>query len=136
MRLRWVHASRLPRPHLWAVGVVAVWSGALASVHAVAARAGTAAPTCLLHHVVGIPCPTCGATRGALAILAGRPLAAFALNPLLFAVLLATAAALLARLAAGRRVDVSLSPRERRAAIGIGIALVLVDWAYLIASGA
>lgn len=38
---------------------------------------------CLFRRLTGVPCPSCGATRGVLALLDGRPFDALALNPLL-----------------------------------------------------
>jgi hypothetical protein len=39
-------------------------------------------PACTFRAVVGLPCPTCGATRAGLALAQGELAAAFAFNPL------------------------------------------------------
>ncbi len=39
-------------------------------------------PGCPFNAITGIPCPSCGTTRAALAMLQGRPLLALAFNPL------------------------------------------------------
>ena len=45
-------------------------------------------PQCWVRHVLGIPCPTCGSTRSALALLHGHLGQAFQFNPLMCAVYL------------------------------------------------
>jgi len=40
---------------------------------------------CVFREVTGIPCPSCGTTRGVLALIDGRPLEALTLNPLMAA---------------------------------------------------
>ncbi len=115
---------------------MAVWAALVTAVHAVANATGVEPATCLLHRFVGIPCPTCGGTRGTFLVLAGDPGAALTVNPLLFGVLFAGAALLLLRILTARRFEVSLSAVERRAAVAGGIALVLADWAYLVVTGA
>lgn len=41
-------------------------------------------PTCPLHSLTGLDCPTCGGLRAAHLLLHGHLRAAFAMNPLLF----------------------------------------------------
>jgi len=43
---------------------------------------GPLLPGCPFHAITGIPCPSCGTTRAAMAVLHGRPLLALAFNPL------------------------------------------------------
>ena len=47
------------------------------TVHALLARL----PRCPLRALLGLPCPTCGTTRGLEALLTGHPLDALAYNP-------------------------------------------------------
>jgi hypothetical protein len=91
------------------------------------------APACPFRSITGIPCPTCGTTRAAVALLNGRVGDALAINPL------ATAAGLtflLGGLLAPAWVTLRLPipevpvplPRWARAAI---VAVLLASWAYL-----
>lgn len=47
--------------------------------------------TCWIHALIGIPCPTCGVTRAALALTHGDLHAAFAVQPLVTVVAVITA---------------------------------------------
>ncbi|MEK8023630.1 MAG: DUF2752 domain-containing protein [Candidatus Hydrogenedentota bacterium] len=97
------------------------------------------APDCPFHTILGIPCPTCGATRGVMALLDGRPLDAIAFNPLLMLggpLLLAWLIAGLHIYArTGRFPDPAITPR--RLFWGRAAALFAVggNWIYLIAAG-
>jgi hypothetical protein len=51
-------------------------------------------PKCAFHVLTGLDCPGCGITRALHHLLHGRIGEAFALNPLLFAILIAAACAL------------------------------------------
>jgi uncharacterized protein DUF2752 len=88
--------------------------------------------------VTGYPCLTCGATRCAIAFLHGNLALAWSWNPLAFVALCAAALFDLYALA----VLVKRSPRlrvidwtraEKNAVRMVVIALIVVNWAYLLA---
>jgi hypothetical protein len=90
---------------------------------------------CLFHALTGVPCPTCGTTRAALAVLDLRVADAFAINPLATAVGLVFAvggpvAALWTLL--GLPVPDLPSTRLPRWLIWVILGLGLVNWLYLI----
>ena len=91
-------------------------------------------PGCPFRGITGIPCPTCGTTHAALALLNGRLGDAFSANPLaaLAGVGLA-AGGLIAPVWAAFNGPVpeipTPLPRWARAAI---VAVLLAGWAYLI----
>ena len=94
-------------------------------------------PICFFHLVTGRPCLTCGATRSAIAFFHAHFLAAFEWNPLAF---LCYCALTLFNLYAFA-VIVTRSPRLRLARItpgeknfvrGSALALLAVNWAYLL----
>jgi hypothetical protein len=65
-----------------------IWAGlvlATAALSPIWIRLAPLLRPCLFRHVTGIPCPSCGATRGVLAFVDGRVGEAFALNPLVIA---------------------------------------------------
>jgi hypothetical protein len=94
-------------------------------------------PQCFFHHITGLPCPTCGATRAACQFLHGHFADSFRFNPLAFLAYcgivifdLYAAVVLLAR--APRIRLVSLSPNESRFVRAIVVAAFLSNWLYLI----
>jgi hypothetical protein len=89
---------------------------------------------CVLREITGLPCPTCGATRGALALLEGRFVDAVLLNPL---VTVAVTAFLLGGLAepvwAWRRGTAPTYPIPLPGGSRLAIvAVVLANWAWVI----
>lgn len=101
---------------------------------------GLPTPLCPLHAFCKIPCPTCGSTRAADALLHGDVKTAFIHNPLMAAALLAAAVYLLyaAVVIIGRlprlRIE-ALSPTETRAIRVLAILLIAANWLYLILRG-
>lgn len=108
---------------------------ATAVTSAVWLSAGFPTPPCPLHALTGIPCPTCGTTRGLVALFHGDMRTATAFNPLIMAGILAavfyTAYAAAAVLGLIPRWRVSLSPKAALAARIILTALFVSDWVYL-----
>lgn len=135
MRISCARSRRILGIPLWAAALTLIWAGLVLAVALIARERGIAVNLCPLRSAAGIPCPTCGGTRAALALFAGRPVEAFLLNPLLAAAGAAGAAWLLARLVFGRSIRVELSRVERRAAWAAGAVLLAANWAYLIARG-
>jgi hypothetical protein len=80
-----------------------------AAVGAAWLKLGLATPPCLLARFAGLPCPGCGATRAARALLAGDFAAAWSTHPLFVAAL---AAAILAAIYAAATTLFNL-PRLR-----------------------
>jgi hypothetical protein len=102
-----------------------------------AAQLGEAAPACPIKSISGFPCPTCGTTRAAVALARLDVLAAVDLNPLValaWMSLVAGGLVALAGVLAGKRLPAlpaRLSLSQRTAVV----AVVAVNWLYLIAAG-
>ncbi len=91
-------------------------------------------PACPFRAITGIPCPTCGTTHAAVALLHGRLGQALALNPLAtLAAVAFLAGGLIAPLWATARLPVPElpTPLPRWARIGI-VAALLAGWGYVI----
>jgi hypothetical protein len=91
-------------------------------------------PACPFRAITGIPCPTCGSTHAAIALMHGRLGAALGANPLAaLAGIAFFAGGLVAPVWAALRWPVpdvpAPLPRWARAAI---VAALLASWAYLI----
>ncbi len=93
-------------------------------------------PACTFHAVTGVPCPTCGSGRAAIAVLHGDVLTALTVNPLATVVgVTAITAGLVAPLWVwlGGPVPDLASVRARRWLLA-GLLPVLVNWGYLMAT--
>jgi hypothetical protein len=93
---------------------------------------------CYLKAFTGLPCPTCGSTRALGRLFALDLPGAFAMNPLmtLAAIVVALwAAADLALLPRRRALGVEVAPRLGFALRVAAVAVVLANWAYLLATG-
>ena len=118
-----------------------IWGGAVLAIGALApwARSLAAAlPACPFRTLTGIPCPTCGTTHALLALIALHPLRALAFNPLAIA---ATSGFVLGGLVSGSfaLADRPLPiPGDRmgRTMRLVVVGLLLLNWAYVIWSGA
>lgn len=117
----------------WVVGVTVGWLTA----HALSAYVNVVhddgrAVLCLFKRITGVPCPTCGVTRGLLALADGDPVAALVCNPLVFVLLGLLAALLLLRVVGGRVLRLELGVSGRRAAYAAAAAALLANWVYVI----
>jgi len=117
---------------MWSVALVLGWLATVGAAVWLMLKCDRHVELCLFKRLTGYPCPTCGSTRGVLHILQGDIPAAWTFNPLLFTVLAVAGALLAVRVAFGRAVRIRLSRGEQRIAWTVGIALILLNWAYVI----
>ena len=94
-------------------------------------------PICLFHALTGRPCLTCGATRSAIAFFHAQFLAAFEWNPLAFLCYCALSlfnvyAFATVVMRTPRLRIVRLGASERKSLRGFVIALLALNWAYLL----
>ena len=132
MRLACAKASRLPAAPRWAILFTALWLALVGVVVALDHRRGTETALCPMRRLTGVPCPTCGTTRGLLALARGWLGESVAWNPLMILSALAGMAVLALRMASGRTLRLDVTRSERRALVGLAAAALLVDWLYLL----
>lgn len=124
---------RIPGPALAAGGLLLLLGAVVAAL-----PANEESPvTCPFRVMTGLPCPTCGLVRAAHWLMRGHFGRAFAINPFdaLFLLVVAPLAVVLGLAnRAGLVVRFSLSSIERRAAWGFLAAVVLANWAYVLAT--
>jgi len=132
MKIEVVQVCRRPPWPLWAVSIVLVWMGLGAAVVVLIAHLDRPVELCLIKRFTGIPCPTCGFTRGTLSFLQGHVVRAWLYNPLLFSVLGLFFAATAVRVILARSVRVYLTNTERKIAWILSFVLLFSNWAYVI----
>ncbi len=123
--------TRWPVVGAWPLVLGIVWT-VLVGVFVLLKPAGSEATLCVFRNVTGVPCPTCGSSRAALAVVQGRPLEAIVFNPFV------TVAGALAiawgtvRVGFGRRIEIDLASRQRRLVWVVIGALLGANWVYVI----
>jgi hypothetical protein len=132
MKIEMVNVSRRPPWPLWAILIVLVWSTCGLALVWLSAYFHRPVQLCLIKHLTGVACPTCGFTRGALSLLHGHPAQAWLYNPLLYSVLTLFSAAIAIRVIWARRLRISLTSTERSAAWIVAGALFFANWIYVI----
>lgn len=132
MRVEWARVPRRPGWPWWAVVFVALWSATVATGVYIERRTGQEITLCHFRRLTGQPCPTCGATRGAISLLRGEVAQAWAHNPLVFTLGALMAAMLLLKLGFRRALRVRLTGVERWLAWVAVLVAVGANWAYLI----
>jgi hypothetical protein len=132
MKIELVNVSRRPQWPLWAVLIVLVWSALGLTLVWLSAHFHRPVQLCLIKHLTGVACPTCGFTRGALSLLGGHVVQAWLYNPLLYLVLALFFAATVVRIISARSLRINLTSSERSAAWILAGMLVFANWAYVI----
>lgn len=95
-------------------------------------------PSCLFHEITGFPCLTCGATRSLVSLSAFDLTSSFLFNPLLVSFiigLIVFSTLHLAGFVYKRKIILELTPREKRGIRIAVMALIGINWIYLIAAG-
>jgi hypothetical protein len=94
---------------------------------------------CPLRDATGIPCPTCGGTHAAVALVRGNWLAAWKANPVVALGLVGFGLWLLTGLAATAiprlRRDLEWTSREKTTARILAVVLLVAAWLYQLRAG-
>ena len=109
-----------------------IWILLLIAVVVVSRLTGTQPMLCSFRMLTGVPCPSCGSTRGVLLLLEGDPIGAFLMNPLVMVTLSLLATIFTLRLLFRRKVKWNPGRSERWVYLGLGIAALLANWWWVI----
>jgi hypothetical protein len=132
MKIELVHVSRRPPWPLWAVLIVFLWSALGISLVWLSVHFHRPLQLCLIKHLTGVACPTCGFTRGALSLLGGHAAQAWLYNPLLYSAIVLFFATTAVRIIWARRLCINFSGTERKAAWILAGVLFFINWVYVI----
>ncbi len=125
-RRRWPAIGMAP------ITVLVLWA-ALVGVFVLMKPAGNDVTLCMFRNATGLPCPTCGSTRAALAVATGRPLDAVVLNPLVTIAAVLGAVWLVIRVGFARQIAINLPPWAV-VPVWVAVAVLLAaNWIYVIA---
>lgn len=114
------------------ITVLVLWT-VLVGVFALMKPAGNDVTLCMFRNATGLPCPTCGSTRAALAVATGRPLDAVVLNPLVTIAAVLGAVWLVMRVGFARQIAINL-PSWAVVPVWVAVAVLLAaNWIYVIA---
>lgn len=127
-------ASRWPRIPLGIVGFVVLWALVVVVARLYTHYTGSRLDLCLFHRLTGYSCPTCGTTRGVLALAQGEWQQSFAWNPLTMTGAVLGSLALLGRALSARTLEFQFTAMENRILVALGLLVMGLNWAWLIHS--
>jgi len=116
----------------WTPGLILgvfLYALAVLVLHLLSDRAGWNFTPCLFLHATGLPCPLCGGTRASIALVTGKPLSAFLLNPMVTVALLGIGGWLFLQITFGLRARFK---GGERVFLFFWLFLGLINWAYLL----
>jgi hypothetical protein len=125
---------RLPRIPLGILGFVVLWALVVILSRLFTYYTGSSLDTCLFHRLTGYSCPTCGTTRGLLAMAHGAWRESFAWNPLTMTGTVFASMAVMGRAITAKTLEFRLTPVEQRILIILGLLAMGINWAWLIYS--
>ena len=132
MKVRLRRTTRRVRIQWWPVLGVLAWFVVVVGIGYWTRATGNDYTVCHFHRITGVPCPTCGGTRGALRVFDGDILGAWLMNPFLFTAAGIALVLFVLKVGFARELDLGLSRGGRRVAWGIVTALFLASWVWVI----
>ena len=134
MKVKTRPVPRWPRISPGIFGFVALWGLVVITARVFTHYTGADLDTCLFHRLTGYSCPTCGTTRGLMAMARGSWRESFAWNPLTMTGAVAGSLALVGRALTARTVEFEFTSTEKRLLLGFALAVTGINWAWLIHS--
>jgi hypothetical protein len=118
------------------LAALALWMSLVVAFELLNESRGGGATACIFRNLTGVPCPTCGATRAARAMLAGHPVEAVLWNPLLVTGGAVASMWVAVVAVSGRGRDIRIGPRWRTWLWASAALAFAANWAYIIAHDA
>ena len=109
---------------------VFLWLSALLGAAVFSRLVGKELSICIFRNVTGYPCPSCGSTRGMIAILQGHIWQGLCLNPVFIPAFLLVLAWLGMRFLLGMQARLLMTRREKWLLIAAGSLLTVAQWLY------
>ena len=132
MKIKVIQVSKRFFWPIWAVLIVLLWFGFGGLTILLSSYFHHPVELCLFKRLTGIPCPTCGFTRGVLTMLHCHPDQAWLYNPLLFSALAFLFMATVVRFLFARSLRIQMTNTERIITWALAILLLCVNWIYVI----
>jgi hypothetical protein len=132
MKIEVTQVSRRLKWPFWAALLIFAWMSLGGAALWLGRHLNRPVHLCLFKRFTGLACPTCGFTRGMLALLHGDVTQVWLYNPLLFSVFTLFFTATAVRILLGRSLRVYLTNTERQIVWILSFALLFVNWAYVI----
>ncbi len=126
--------SRWPRIPLGIVGFVALWALVVIVARLSTYYTGASLDTCLFHRLTGYSCPTCGSTRGLLAMTRGAWKESLAWNPMTMTGAVVGSMVILGRAITAKTLEFQFTRLEKRILVILGLVILGINWAWLIYS--
>lgn len=134
MRILPRSAARWPNIPLGITACVAVWALLVGLSRLLTHYTGIDPDLCLFHRMTGHSCPTCGTTRGLLALAHGSWREGLAWNPLTMVGAMVGSLAIVGRVITAKTLEIQFTPVEKRIALFLGLAVLGLNWAWLLYS--
>jgi len=132
MRIRLEPAVRWPPWPWWAVAIVALWVALGCLTIYLSHRWARPVVLCAFRRITGLACPTCGSTRSATLLIRGDVGAAFRTQPFMVTAAAVLLCLTLLRVLFARRLRIETTPALRRMGLGLVLAALVANWAYVI----
>ncbi len=132
MKISVITSSRLPNWPLWAVVLLSVWlilvliTVFLENIYKVEFQ------LCVFYRLTGLPCPTCGSTRGVLRAFNGEFVKAWLTNPFIFTMFMFIFFRLAGQLFFAKKITIIYSRLEQTIAYSLLLGFFILNWIYLL----
>ena len=109
-----------------------IWTFLISALAIFSKLTGVHLNLCSFRALSGLPCPSCGSTRGVLRILGGDILGGVLMNPLMMIALVVIGVGFALRLCLGLRIRWNLGRGDRWVLGALAVGAVAANWIWII----